>query len=102
MCLCNVFILFYVVQLFLFLVVVVFFFFFKQMTAYEMLISDWSSDVCSSDLMASGRLAMPAFPATASQPSSWNCPQTSTSDRHGRPTTSIGRAGGRERVCKYG
>src|SRR3546814_8013563 len=25
-------------------------FFFKQMTAYEMLISDWSSDVCSSDL----------------------------------------------------
>src|SRR3546814_7421521 len=29
---------------------VVFFFFFKQKTAYEMRISDWSSDVCSSDL----------------------------------------------------
>src|SRR3546814_6833337 len=31
-------------------VVVLFFFFFKQKTAYEMRISDWSSDVCSSDL----------------------------------------------------
>src|SRR3546814_10367798 len=29
------------------------FFFFKQKTAYEMRISDWSSDVCSSDLLAS-------------------------------------------------
>src|SRR3546814_5954944 len=27
------------------------FFFFKQKTAYEMRISDWSSDVCSSDLV---------------------------------------------------
>src|SRR3546814_1845009 len=32
------------------LVVWFFFFFFKQKTAYEMRISDWSSDVCSSDL----------------------------------------------------
>src|SRR3546814_6885136 len=31
-------------------VCVCFFFFFKQKTAYEMRISDWSSDVCSSDL----------------------------------------------------
>src|SRR3546814_10878790 len=30
-----------------------FFFFFKQKTAYEMRISDWSSDVCSSDLTLS-------------------------------------------------
>src|SRR3546814_10476035 len=30
------------------------FFFFKQKTAYEMRISDWSSDVCSSDLVLSG------------------------------------------------
>src|SRR3546814_9063715 len=29
---------------------VFYFFFFKQKTAYEMRISDWSSDVCSSDL----------------------------------------------------
>src|SRR3546814_4451102 len=30
------------------------FFFFKQKTAYEMRISDWSSDVCSSDLRTAG------------------------------------------------
>src|SRR3546814_10918327 len=29
-------------------------FFFKQKTAYEMRISDWSSDVCSSDLTVAG------------------------------------------------
>src|SRR3546814_1117909 len=34
------------------------FFFFKQKTAYEMRISDWSSDVCSSDLIAMQRLAL--------------------------------------------
>src|SRR3546814_4956129 len=33
-----------------------YFFFFKQKTAYEMRISDWSSDVCSSDL---ARLSQP-------------------------------------------
>src|SRR3546814_1211926 len=33
----------------------VFFFFFKQKTAYEMRISDWSSDVCSSDLPMSAQ-----------------------------------------------
>src|SRR3546814_1061268 len=32
-----------------------FFFFFKQKTAYEMRISDWSSDVCSSDLETVGQ-----------------------------------------------
>src|SRR3546814_6662374 len=32
------------------------FFFFKQKTAYEMRISDWSSDVCSSDLAVRGCL----------------------------------------------
>src|SRR3546814_4102923 len=31
------------------------FFFFKQKTAYEMRISDWSSDVCSSDLKSGAR-----------------------------------------------
>src|SRR3546814_7112904 len=34
------------------IVSVMYFFFFKQKTAYEMRISDWSSDVCSSDLFA--------------------------------------------------
>src|SRR3546814_2605055 len=38
-------------------------FFFKQKTAYEMRISDWSSDVCSSDLKW-------AYPPAQSQPSS--------------------------------
>src|SRR3546814_6773455 len=48
---------FYVLLLFLFSVCYIlllsfgFFFFFKQKTAYEMRISDWSSDVCSSDLV---------------------------------------------------
>src|SRR3546814_2417564 len=38
-----------------------FVFFFKQKTAYEMLISDWSSDVCSSDLsQGPSRCARPA------------------------------------------
>src|SRR3546814_5752813 len=34
------------------------FFFFKQKTAYEMRISDWSSDVCSSDLLAPAMIAL--------------------------------------------
>src|SRR3546814_2458389 len=33
------------------LLLIILFFFFKQKTAYEMRISDWSSDVCSSDLI---------------------------------------------------
>src|SRR3546814_1148446 len=41
-------------------IVVFVFFFFKQKTAYEMRISDWSSDVCSSDLRAAfARLRQP-------------------------------------------
>src|SRR3546814_3244458 len=43
----------------------VYFFFFKQKTAYEMRISDWSSDVCSSDLSMEGFYA----PAEAAKPS---------------------------------
>src|SRR3546814_7921418 len=35
-------------------VIGIFFFFFKQKTSYEMRISDWSSDVCSSDLGFAG------------------------------------------------
>src|SRR3546814_20846486 len=41
-----------VLHLFTLVNVCVLFFFFKQKTAYEMRISDWSSDVCSSDLLA--------------------------------------------------
>src|SRR3546814_1582037 len=39
------------------IIYVVFCFFFKQKTAYEMRISDWSSDVCSSDLAKARRFA---------------------------------------------
>src|SRR3546814_6142643 len=39
------------------------FFFFKQKTAYDMRISDWSSDVCSSDLL----LEVPARHPTAEE-----------------------------------
>src|SRR3546814_5371213 len=37
------------------LCVIICFFFFKQKTAYEMRISDWSSDVCSSELLVGRR-----------------------------------------------
>src|SRR3546814_7699420 len=49
-------------QLFRSAVVYVFsaFFFFKQKTAYEMRISDWSSDVCSSDLLVERQPRQPA------------------------------------------
>src|SRR3546814_5081938 len=40
----------------------VLFFYFKQKTAYEMRISDWSSDVCSSDL-TTGQVAKAGFGA---------------------------------------
>src|SRR3546814_12695368 len=36
-------------------------FFFKQKTAYEMRISDWSSDVCSSDLAKAGDETVPTI-----------------------------------------
>src|SRR3546814_4407676 len=41
------------------------FFFFKQKTAYEMRISDWSSDVCSSDLRGKPQGARKLADATA-------------------------------------
>src|SRR3546814_7943425 len=94
------------------------FFFFKQKTAYEMRISDWSSDVCSSDLRqsfgavgmkrtAAGRsvvwLALendvPDFRMQgATQRSGW--PRQSGADA-GANGQKIGRASCRERVCKY-
>src|SRR3546814_17969862 len=46
------------------LMMFIFFLFFKQKTAYEMRISDWSSDVCSSDLLIEGhvgRIAQDAY-----------------------------------------
>src|SRR3546814_14424022 len=43
------------------------FFFFKQKTAYEMRISDWSSDVCSSDLTATGHVFAAWLPPKIAQ-----------------------------------
>src|SRR3546814_4520635 len=43
------------------------FFFFKQKTAYEMRISDWSSDVCSSDLSRHHWASADAFVVTPSR-----------------------------------
>src|SRR3546814_702047 len=40
-------------------------FFFKQKTAYEMRISDWSSDVCSSDLVSANSVQQPRRVASA-------------------------------------
>src|SRR3546814_6257229 len=84
-----------------------FFFFFKQKTAYEMRISDWSSDVCSSDLaLLSYHEADPSFDTvTGAAPQNWM----------GAPGAwvvnllfqlfglgaEIGRASCRERVCQY-
>src|SRR3546814_10610121 len=43
------------------LILHILFFFFKQKTAYEMRISDWSSDVCSSDLVHHAGGVLDAF-----------------------------------------
>src|SRR3546814_4972940 len=75
------------------------FFFFKQKTAYEMRISDWSSDVCSSDLVRSVRRAGFTVPRCGEV--------TDLTDHRGRTphlawrSREIGRASCRERVCQY-
>src|SRR3546814_14736424 len=45
----------------IFVYILLLLFFFKQKTAYEMRISDWSSDVCSSDLGLTGRAGVFQF-----------------------------------------
>src|SRR3546814_2663902 len=70
------------------------FFFFKQKTAYEMRISDWSSDVCSSDLSISFH-KMPENERT--EYVTWAL--ATLSKWIGIPE--IGRASCRERVCQY-
>src|SRR3546814_3117873 len=65
----------------MFVLCYVLFFFFKQKTAYEMRISDWSSDVCSSDLssrhaMFSVSSSLPAHAGAASNIVSETKPHT--------------------------
>src|SRR3546814_10832858 len=78
------------------------FFFFKQKTAYDMRISDWSSDVCSSDLQfgsiserLSDRFGTRGLPVTLSTA----CASGATAIQLG--VEEIGRASCRERVCQY-
>src|SRR3546814_1595497 len=92
------------------------FFFFKQMTAYEMRISDWSSDVCSSDLHHVGmagkaEIAAAAAPAgvevldirgarrAEAQPLAAEAERGERRLQHAE--REIGRATCRERVCQY-
>src|SRR3546814_4601097 len=95
------------------------FFFFKQKTAYEMRISDWSSDVCSSDLNDSsnwGAEGMSDDPQVIAQRDklkramlttlliSHGMPMLLAGDEFGQTqqgNNKIGRAWCRERVCKY-
>src|SRR3546814_7474485 len=82
---------------------VLYFFFFKQKTAYEMRISDWSSDVCSSDLRrtAGGRprddaCRRPAPRATLA--GRWDARDPSLSRRKPAP----GRVSGRQSTRPVG
>src|SRR3546814_9427562 len=94
------------------------FFFFKQKTAYEMRISDWSSDVCSSDLLdelkKQGGPEIDAHPhcnnnrselAASEIASCFYCCEIfdpkEVKDWVDRNDTEIGRASCRERVCQY-
>src|SRR3546814_10021772 len=94
-----------------------FFFFFKQKTAYEMRISDWSSDVCSSDLTTGLGLEPRRNRAAAAAPGfdqrEWRrvvrlarlardlFDQDRRQNLACQPGVEIGRASCRERVCQY-
>src|SRR3546814_2604344 len=88
------------------------FFFFKQKTAYEMRISDWSSDVCSSDLLDTRQDWLPPGEPSAGRCSDFGdrCPEDLRPihpDDQGQRLheqariDEIGRASCRERVCQY-
>src|SRR3546814_7276920 len=86
-----------------------FLFFFKQKTAYEMRISDWSSDVCSSDLARSIELGREMFEREAKKYRLNPTALLASDDMlraaadFGYPSADdqIGRASCRERVCQY-
>src|SRR3546814_4352891 len=86
-------------------VIVLYFFFFKQKTAYEMRISDWSSDVCSSDLGARDRAPDPELLHLLDQArfgvARWRLRLVALDLDTGLGGREIGRASCRERVCPY-
>src|SRR3546814_1009123 len=93
-------------------------FFFKKKTAYEMRISDWSSDVCSSDLercaslpqwnavtyqkrcIARGRRQL-GFDGHRDEGRRWSPGRRYAGNYPGEVLPQIGRASCRERVCQY-
>src|SRR3546814_9288556 len=88
----------YVQSLLLFCFLLLFFFFFKQKTAYEMRISDWSSDVCSSDLVKDAGSTKRSCALRV-----WVGPRNRWVTSRGvvERLREIGRASCRERVCQY-
>src|SRR3546814_2642041 len=81
------------------------FFFFTQRPAYGMRISDWSSDVCSSDLglVGSADYVARTFASRAepSDPAQKALPSFLREDQGALQRKQIGRASCRERVCQY-
>src|SRR3546814_4659484 len=82
------------------------FVFFKQKTAYEMRISDWSSDVCSSDLQGvccclRRDAVRPHKCLGGLRGGDHIAPRGESEDRHRASFEKIGRASCRERVCQY-
>src|SRR3546814_4774336 len=79
-------------------------FFFKQKTAYDMRISDWSSDVCSSDLAARGDVAGDQHVAAAVAETHQHLVAVAllhvAVQRRRGEAQEIGRASCRERVCQ--
>src|SRR3546814_2559979 len=68
------------------------FFFFKQKTAYEMRISDWSSDVCSSDLVQVSSEAQAHAQRHAAKSMAASCMQRSEERRVGKECVSTCRS----------
>src|SRR3546814_6160091 len=76
-------------------------FFFKQKTAYEMRISDWSSDVCSSDLASWASICtptscspsspLPSSPASPARCTAFTCPSSASKSSEERR---VGKGGG--------
>src|SRR3546814_6895027 len=62
------------------------FFFFKQKTAYEMRISDWSSDVCSSDLTSQSATAA----LSSSRVEARSCADSATSNNSAMRASTCG------------